>query len=179
MCTARGVNSLTKTRHLLVLLAALVAVSLLVLCSACGRSDDASSGDPTRIDPPRSAQHTFSDSELGAGGGQAGVVPGMAAARIVLHSSNPHVDGLTGRDFDTIEMGSDGLTLEASKQASGGLMTALKANGAKAIPVDITLDGRVLAHAWVVYPGDDSMLGPEVSYQGLDAVKIYRTLAAR
>ena len=106
--------------------------------------------------------------------GQVGMVPDIAAYRLTFSSPDASVSALTGKDFDTVSMGVDGLQLNGAWEV---LDAALTRSGRKAVAVTLVLDGSALGQAWIIspYPEDSTF----IAYTRRDAAQVYDRLVFR
>ena len=158
-----------------------VAISSLLLCTlltGCIRANPPR--DPSAVEPPAGVRHDFTQPELEHASGSWRIDPAMRASRVVLAFEGGSPVGVTGSDFGYISMERDGLSFGGARpDVDAAMRAALRSNRNKPLPVDVSLDGRTVADAWLIYRGDwMTSEGPTVNYWGADAPEIYAKLVA-
>lgn len=155
---------------------ALIA-SLIPAAISAGCADSATSqNDPDAVQVPPSYSRTVSNDEIAryGGGDPIGITRNMTAYHLRVDSPDASARKLTGRDFGTIAFNMDGCVIRPDQSADSVLSGAISRNGHKAVPVDLLLDGKPIAHTWAVIP--DDVGGLDIEYQGSDAGPVYDLL---
>lgn len=130
---------------------------------------------PKPVDVPLESRG-FTRESFYENGGQRTISPDLLISHVDLFVSGSESLQLKGADFEYLVIDDSGLILYPSNSTQRLLIDILTESNRNPVAVDISIDGALLARAWVVDPIPDSDTGPFIAYQEVDAIGLYSEL---